>query len=254
MRYNGFMATALGAAVLTVTGAAFAEKLATQEGMQQREQGSQGSAGQAGMQGRQQRAPQGTTGQSPRGEAMTGQDMEGQGQPAPKGTEGMQGLQGRRAQNPSAQTAKVAVQGNVQGEISKVDFQKGEVTIKTPEGSSKYMAKPNQIAGLRTGEQIQAPFAVYGDTTWLASHMDQQARGRQFGRTGQATGDIRELDKTKGTLTLSTSSEKDMTLQAHPGEIESLLPGQFVTVEFYRVGRTDWVQSIRSAAGASPQP
>ena len=66
----------------------------------------------------------------------------------------------------------------------------------------------------------------------------------KMGKTGSATGNISDIDKDKGEVTLRSQSGETMTIHAHPAEVGSLEEGQMVTVQFQNIGDQMWSVSI----------
>jgi hypothetical protein len=146
---------------------------------------------------------------------------------------------------------QVAIQGVARGVVSNVNLSKGSLSLQTTNGTITLRAQPTQIAGLRPGEQFVAHYENFGgQTAWLTDNLNATGSGRAFGRAGQVTGDIISLNKIEGTLTLnevSGNGHHDRTFHAHPMEIQNLLPGQFVTVNFQSIGGVNWIQGVGRA-------
>ena len=153
----------------------------------------------------------------------------------------------QKQQQQKGQAPDVAVQATARGVITNVNYSDGIVRLRTGEGVETFRAMPNQIAELRVGEQYTAKWANFGGDRWLVENM-QAKQQAQFGRSGQLTGNIVDLNKNEGTITLATGQgEQTVQLQSHPAVIEKLLPNQYVQVQFQRVGDTTWAQQVQPA-------
>lgn len=163
--------------------------------------------------------------------------------PPPDQQQQPQQQQQQQQQQPQQQQS-----GSLSGEVSKLELDKGKVTIKSEQGDDVTLhAKPHQLAQLRKGEQLQASFQKFGDQMWLMENLDAKVTDNdKFGKEESISGDVSQVDQNKGRLTISTEDGKTKTIHAHPAQIESLSSGQKVTLQVQKVGKDMWLQSVGS--------
>ena len=70
-------------------------------------------------------------------------------------------------------TAAGSVQGSEEGTIKSIDHENGKIQIEhlTPDGmkSMHYMAKPEILKGLKTGEKVKFDFSAHGKKSEISS-------------------------------------------------------------------------------------
>lgn len=145
------------------------------------------------------------------------------------------------------QAQDLAVSGQVRGVVREVNLQEGQLTMAAGGESVTLQAKPTQIIGLRPGEQFVASYANYGGNLWLMENLDQ-GDVAQFGRSANAVGTVEKVNKVNGQLTLATAGGS-RTFRAHPQDVQDLLPGQYISLSFQRIGGNQWISSIQQAQG-----
>jgi hypothetical protein len=156
-------------------------------------------------------------------------------------------------QRTRAEAGDLAIQGTLRGVVRNVDLNRGVVNLATGRGAVSFRAKPNQIANLRPGDQLTANYVSFGQTMWLVDGLDEAANGKQFGRSGQVTGNVVAVDKVNGRIAITSGEAQARSFLAHPQEVQNVLPGEYLTVEFQRIGESDWVQNLREGGAQGQQ-
>lgn len=228
-------------AALVVPALAFA---APQSNGQQsgQQSGQQGASSQQGQQGQQQFGTNGS---------LTGQGgQQGQGQQMGQAAYGNPG----QASGTQGVGSQAAVRGLVQGTVGNVNFSKGTLTLNTGNGATTIRGTPGQLQNFRKGEFTSIPFADYAGNRWLVSS-PSQLQPQTFARAVTVTGVVKNVNKSGGKLMINRDG-KTVTYNAHPQTLQSVLPGQFVSITYEQVGNVDWIQQLRAAqqqnAGAAP--
>jgi hypothetical protein len=169
-----------------------------------------------------------------------------------------------------------ANRGVFRGVVRRVDLSRGTVTIAAGGELATYHATPLQIASVRPGEQVSGWYIRLEDQMWVMGSADQFGTGLgdgfgdvgalgdgfgdgafvggigfgttgdiPFGRMGVVTGTVNQVDKSGGRLIVSTSGGP-RTFRAHPQAIRRILPGQYLSVQFFNVGRVSWVNAYEA--------
>jgi preprotein translocase subunit YajC len=144
----------------------------------------------------------------------------------------------------STEFGDIAVEGSLRGVVRSIDMEEGTFEVDTGAARTTVRATPEQIAELRPGQQLNVRYEQYGDRAWLKDGRRSGTRSNgDFGRTGRVTGNITDVDKVEGEVEVSVGTT-NWTFRAHPEDLEDLLPGQFVEVEYRRVGDIYWLRDI----------
>jgi hypothetical protein len=169
--------------------------------------------------------------------------------PVEPGTGGPTGMNlpdtsGTGANQASGQTMG-AIQGtSTTGVIEDVDLNRGVVTINKGQEKMMVHAKPSQISNLRKGDRLSGNVAMIGNEHWLMDDIQKKPIGTKLGRAGSVTGNISTVEKETGMVTVTTPTGEMVTLQAHPAEIDQLVPGEHVTITFHKLGDKSWISSV----------
>lgn len=173
--------------------------------------------------------------------------------------------QSRSNQNPSRMSltarseATPSETGAVQGTVRSIDFRNGVLRISSGNRLIYLHAKPDQLAAFQPGDQVDVDYDNFAGVLWLAGETGGGAGAavggaENFALSGTVSGTVAALDKSRGRVTL-TGAMRDHTFLAHPDDIRDLIPGQFVSLTYERIGNTDWVSSIGQQGGAEqPAP
>jgi len=209
--------------------------------------GDQTQTGQPGMQ-----PGQAPTGQQP----MMGQQQVGQmGQAQDKSQIGQAQQPGgtQVGQAPAQQQpGMMGMQGqltSVQGTVQEVDFGRGELTLDTQDqGRLTLHARPFDLGQVVQGDMIQVQYARYGDQNWVAPSQQAQQNLSAYGTPTTLTGAIEDIDPERGTLTV-----RGTDIMAHPSQLQTLAPGQFMQIEYVTVEQSNWATTIQPMQGAPAQ-
>ncbi|HUB06096.1 MAG TPA: hypothetical protein VMB50_03805 [Myxococcales bacterium] len=142
--------------------------------------------------------------------------------------------------------------GVVQGTVRAINFRAGILEINSAGRTIALHAKPDQLADFQPGDLVSVNYDDFAGVLWLASNMNEGSIGNQnFAISGTVTGTVSALNKARGYLTLMGPT-RNQTFLAHPLDIKNLVPGQFVSLSFERIGGRDWVSSIQEAPSNAP--
>jgi len=163
--------------------------------------------------------------------AQAGQAQQEQQQPA-KTTES------------STSQGQVAVTGHVKGVVSNIDYGTGQLSISTG-GNETFTLRgtPMQLAGYRRGQVADLNYNKFGNSRWLSSSGGEAQPG-SFARSTTVNGTVSSLNKAEGTVTMSLGGGQSSTFQAHPDKIQQLVPGQFISLTYQRIGQQNWVSEL----------
>lgn len=184
-----------------------------------------------------------------------------QGQQPQGGMQGGQsGMSGGQSGSLELRPGSTSITGTIKGTVTALNLSRGLVTVSSgaggQAGSLTLNALPSQIADLNPGDLVALNYLNYGGQRWLAisqgggqggsgaSAMNQES----FGQYGTVTGYVQQLNKGSGTITV-----RGMPFRTHPQFLQSLLPGQFVSVNFAEIGGVNWAEQIQPTGGQGGQ-
>ncbi len=144
--------------------------------------------------------------------------------------------------------------GVVQGTVRAINFRAGILQINSAGRTVSLHAKPDQLADFQPGDLVSVNYSDYAGVLWLSESGQAAGTGNQsFAISGTVTGTVSALNKSHGYLTIMGPTHNQRFL-ANPEDLKNLMPGQFVSLSFERIGGMDWVSSIQSAPGAAGAP
>jgi hypothetical protein len=143
--------------------------------------------------------------------------------------------------------------GVVQGTVRAINFRAGILEINSAGRTVALHAKPDQLADFQPGDLVSVNYDDFAGVLWLASNLNEGTPigNQNFAISGTVTGTVSALNKARGYLTLM-GPNRNQTFLAHPLDIKNLVPGQFVSLSFERIGGRDWVSSIQEAPSNAP--
>lgn len=142
--------------------------------------------------------------------------------------------------------AQPALSGHVRGTVTSIDYGLGQMTVSLGGGDAIVLrGTPGQLREYRRGSVADVSFEKYGDSRWL-SGVGEGEFG-EYSRTTTLSGAVSSVNKADGTVTLSLGSGRIQTFRAHPDEIRSLVPGQFISLTYDRVASHNWVTSVEGS-------
>lgn len=139
----------------------------------------------------------------------------------------------------SGQAAEI---GSIQGTVRSVDFGNGLLRVAGGNRTLTVHARPDELAEFRPGDQVSLDYSDYAGMLWIASG-GSGVSAQEFAESGTVSGIVTGLDKSRGRVTLQGPARAE-TFLGHPEDLQSLIPGQYVSITFERVQNNDWVQSI----------
>ncbi len=146
--------------------------------------------------------------------------------------------------------------GAVQGTVRSIDFRNGILRISSGNRLIYLHAKPDQLAAFQPGDQVNVDYDDFAGVLWLSGEPAGGTAGtagaENFALSGTVSGTVAALDKSRGRVTL-TGGMRNHTFLAHPDDIRDLIPGQFVSLTYERIGNSDWVSSIGQNGGQEEQ-
>lgn len=128
--------------------------------------------------------------------------------------------------------------GTVQGAVRSLDYDAGRLVLDTGAGEVRLHARPLDMATLNPGDVVSVAYASYDGNLWVTPGDEARALD-SFAVNGTVTGMVSSVDKATGRFGI-----RGQTLRAHPEDMEQLVPGQFVQVDYARVAGTDWVDRV----------
>ena len=149
--------------------------------------------------------------------------------------------------------------GAVQGTVRSIDFRNGILRISSGNRLIYLHAKPDQLTAFQPGDQVNVDYDDFAGVLWLSGETGGAAGpagsvgAENFALSGTVSGTVAALDKARGRVTL-TGAMRNHTFLAHPDDIRTLIPGQFVSLTYERIGNTDWVSSIGQGGSEQPAP
>ncbi len=144
--------------------------------------------------------------------------------------------------------------GVLQGTVRAIDFRAGIMEVSASGRTIALHAKPDELASFHSGDLVSIDYDDYAGVLWLASHAGGATMGNQnFAISGTVSGTVTGLNKARGYVTV-LGSTRTRTFLAHPSDLLDLVPGQFVSLSFERIGGADWVSSINQAAPGQAAP
>jgi hypothetical protein len=132
--------------------------------------------------------------------------------------------------------------GTVQGTVDQLDFQEGLLTLRSADGDVEIRARPMDITNLNPGDVVAIDFSNYNGVLWLQPE-DADLDAESFAQFGTLTGNVSEVDKTEGTITV-----RGQTMRAHPDQLLPIVPGQFVSLGYANIAGTNWVAQVDKAS------
>jgi hypothetical protein len=126
--------------------------------------------------------------------------------------------------------------GTVEGVVEALRLSEGQVVISTETGAVTLHAQPGDIAHIHTGDRVHMAFQDVEGERWL---LPQQARRARYGTTITMAGNISNVDKRRGVISMGAR-----TVRAHPAQIERIIPGQFLTLHYAQIGGEDWLTHV----------
>ncbi len=144
------------------------------------------------------------------------------------------------------QTVQAAGQGLAQGVISHVDYQQGIVTIQQAGNRIQVHGTPGQLGTLKAGEAVVLPFNNYAGMLWLAPGFNggSGVAASGFGLQQVIAANVLEINKSQGLLRVA-GPYGQMTLAAHPEDIDAVIPGQYVSLSYVDVGNRPWLTGVQ---------
>lgn len=153
-----------------------------------------------------------------------------------------------------------ALQGSVQGRVVAVERQNGIVRIASGHRTLTLHGTPYQIADAQVGEFVGLDYRQYGNTLWLPDDGAATIGGGAgaffgggyggsgasggYGDEGQVNGVVGSLDLASGRFTVDGKP-----FRSHPASLQGVLPGQFVSFSYQRIGNANWVASDTGSTG-----
>lgn len=137
---------------------------------------------------------------------------------------------------------------SISGKVSNIDLSRGILRLRSDGRTVTLRAEPSDIMAFREGEDVSLKAGNFGGTMWLVPEQREQELADAFGPTNSFSGQVRNIDKKQGTI-----SVKGATLHVHPQQLQELAPGQFVSLSYSEVLGEHWVSKIESPAEGGEQ-
>jgi hypothetical protein len=146
----------------------------------------------------------------------------------------------------------------VQGTVAAIDLSAGLVTVDADGKPLEINALPRQLSKLKPGDLVSLDYKNYDGLRWLRLQQKESPGGLgvggagedperdAFGQYGSASGYVDRVDKRAGRLFV-----RGLAFRSHPELLDSVLPGQFVTVDYAEIGGIAWTERITAASGDS---
>jgi hypothetical protein len=171
-----------------------------------------------------------------------------QGQFAQTGQMGMQcpGAQAQMGMQGTQNVPGVGLHGHLRGTVENLNLSTGQVWVNANGREVMLRGSPRQLAALTPGESVRVGYGMFGTSPWILwTGQSEQMPPQVYGNVGNAMGTVTGINKSSGLIEVATASGNEL-FQAHPRQIQTLTPGEFVSLSFARVGNADWVTGIRT--------
>ncbi|MHB8420439.1 MAG: hypothetical protein ACYDCL_20390 [Myxococcales bacterium] len=144
--------------------------------------------------------------------------------------------------------------GTIHGIVRRRDFARGILVIASGDRTVNVHATPDQLTDYRTGDRIDLDYDDYAGVRWLSGGEGSTGGGLGYGEgnyaeEGTTSGTVASVDSSRGLVRIR-EAQGTRTFHAHPEELQDVIPGQFVSLTYERIGRAAWVEQIdQGAAG-----
>ncbi len=141
--------------------------------------------------------------------------------------------------------------GTVHGIVKHRDFSRGILEIASGSRSIAIHATPDQLTDYRVGDDVDVDYDDYAGVRWLSGGGGAVGEGiggslggnGSYGEEGSTSGTVASVDTARGIVRIQ-EVHGVKSFHAHPETLQDVIPGQFVTLSYDRIGRTAWVEDI----------
>lgn len=151
------------------------------------------------------------------------------------------------------ESGTLSASGTVHGIVRHRDFARGRLDVASGSRTVTLHATPDQLTDYRVGDDVDLDYDDYAGVRWLSGGAGSSGGGLDGGgglgaagsyaEEGTASGTVAGVDSAHGLLRLR-EARGTRTFHAHPEDLEDVIPGQFVTVTYDRVGPAAWAEEI----------
>jgi len=141
---------------------------------------------------------------------------------------------------------KTSIGGTIQGTVESLNLARGTIEVSTGGDTLVMHAVPNQLAQLSPGDNVSLDYDSYKGVLWVTSDLeggDSEMSGK-FAHHGTVSGAVTSMDKPKGLITI-----RGRSYHVHPSKLSGVVPGEFVSLQFAKVGDANWASSLDSNEG-----
>jgi hypothetical protein len=156
-----------------------------------------------------------------------------------------QGFAGQGPNQLENQAIGTSASGMIRGIAEGIDLPDGVLFVRTSFDVVALHATPAQLAGINPGDLVYFPYRDYLGALWLPRRVDGTG-GSFYGvyaNEGQFTGAVTGLNKAAGVIVIN-----GVPFRAHPGDLQQIVPGAFVTARFVSIGPVNWLSGIAPAS------
>ncbi len=144
--------------------------------------------------------------------------------------------------------SKASATGVVQGLVQNVNWQSGLLTMISGANRITLHGTPSQLSTLKRGDNISVPYNSYAGVLWVTQDfgagIGTGGSGAGFAQSGEMVGVVDAVNKAEGQVFITGANGRARFL-AHPSVIDQLVPGEYVNLSYFQVGRMPWLNSIK---------
>ncbi|HUB08765.1 MAG TPA: hypothetical protein VMB50_17290 [Myxococcales bacterium] len=143
--------------------------------------------------------------------------------------------------------------GTVHGIVKHRNFARGLLEIASGARTVTIHATPDQLTDFRVGDDVDVDYDDYAGVRWLSDGGGSAGGalggglgygyGGSYAEEGTTSGSVANVDTSRGILRLREAGGT-RTFHAHPEDLQDVIPGQFVSVTYERIGGAAWVEQV----------
>ncbi len=135
--------------------------------------------------------------------------------------------------------------GTIHGIVEHLSYPRGLLSISTSRGVFMIHATPDQLTDYRLGDRVDVDYDDYAGVRWISGGGGGAGGPGEgtYAVSGTASGVVSRVDAARGTVTLGGAAGRRL-YHAHPDDLQDVVPGQFVSLDFERIGNARWIEDV----------
>ncbi len=137
--------------------------------------------------------------------------------------------------------------GTVHGVVQRLSFPRGLLEVSTARGTIAVHGTPDQLSDYRIGDRVDVDYDDYAGIRWISGGGGGMGIGGygegSYAVQGRAAGVVSHVNAARGTMTIG-GAEGPRIFHAHPDDLQDVIPGQFVSLDYAKVGGARWVEDV----------